>query len=106
MTSPPVSPSRALDALDQVADRAYATLGPCNGRLARAVAIVRSGAVSLLPSGDVEVQSQSSDELTYTVNGSCPFPDAQHRAPEGHCKHLLAAWLVRRVHSAQPQAPT
>jgi hypothetical protein len=101
---PHVSPSPALDTLDQVADRAYATLGPCNGRLARAVAIVRSGAVTLLPSGYVEVQSQSTDELTYTVNGSCPCPDAQHRAPNGHCKHLLAAWLVRRVHHTTPKA--
>src|SRR5262245_1469650 len=57
---PPVS-SGALDPLDQVADRAYAALGPCNGRLARAVAMVRSGAVTLLPSGYVEVQSQSTD---------------------------------------------
>jgi hypothetical protein len=66
--------------------------------------MVRSGAVTLLPSGDVEVQSQSRDELTYTVHGSCPCPDAQHRAPNDHCTHLLAAWLVRRVHSALPPA--
>jgi hypothetical protein len=98
-------PSAAPELLDQVADRAYAALGPCNGRLARAVAMVRSGAVTLLPTGYVEVQSQSRDELTYTVNGSCPCPDAQHRAPNGHCKHLLAAWLVRRVHNVQPQTP-
>jgi hypothetical protein len=103
---PHFPPSSALDTLDQVADRAYAALGPCDGRLARAVAIVRSGAVTLLPTGDVEVQSQTTDELTYTVNGSCPCPDATHRAPNGHCKHLLAAWLVRRVHNALPQAPT
>jgi len=69
-------PSVAPELLDQVADRAYAVLGPCNGRLVRAVAMVRSGAVNLLPTGYVEVQSQSTDELTYTVNGSCP--DAQH----------------------------
>jgi len=100
----PHAASGALAPLDQVADRAYAALGPCQGRLARAVAIVRSGAVTLLPSGYVEVQSQSADELTYTVNGSCPCPDAQHRAPTGHCKHLLAAWLVRRVHHTTPKA--
>ena len=99
-------PSGALDTLDQVADRSYAALGPCDGRIARAVAIVRSGAVTLLPSGYVEVQSQSRGELSYTVHGACPCPDAQHRAPHGHCKHLLAAWLVRRVHNALPQAPT
>ena len=95
-------PSGALDTLDQVADRSYAALGSCDGRLARAVAIVRSGAVTLLPSGYVEVQSQSRGELSYTVHGACPCPDAQHRAPHGHCKHLLAAWLVRRVHNALP----
>src|SRR5262245_38876604 len=87
--------SAALDVLDQVADRAYAALGPCHGRLAKAVALARSGGALLLPTGYVEVQSQSTDERTYTVNGSCPCPDAAYRAPEGRCKHLLAAWLVR-----------
>jgi len=98
------TPAGALDNLDQVADRAYAALGPCHGRLAKAVALARSGAVTLLPSGYVEVQSQSTDDRTYTVNGSCPCPDAAYQAPEGRCKHLLAAWLVRRAHSAQSQA--
>jgi hypothetical protein len=67
--------------------------------------MVRSGAATLLPTGYVEVKSQTADDLTYTVNGSCPCPDAQHRAPSGHCKHLLAAWLVRRVHGVTPPAP-
>ena len=92
--------SPALDLLDAVADRAYAILGPCNGCLARAAALARSGAVNLLPFGRVEVRSQAPPEHTYTVNGSCSCPDA-HRAPNGHCKHLLAAWIVRRVHSLE-----
>jgi hypothetical protein len=82
----PLSPASALDTLDRVADRAYVALGSCNGRLARAVAIVRSGALTFLPSWYVEAKSQSRDELPYTVNGSCP--DAQHRTPNGHCKHV------------------
>jgi hypothetical protein len=92
--------SPALDLLDQVADRAYAVLGPCGGRLARAAAIARSGAATLLPSGLVEVHSQTNPHRTYAVNGSCPCPDAQ-RVPNGYCKHLLAAWLVRRVRSLE-----
>lgn len=88
--------------MGQVADRAYTALGPCNGRLARAVAIVRSGATTLLPSGDVEVKSQSRDDLPYTVNGTCHCPDANY-GPGGHCKHLLAAWLVRPLHNTMSQ---
>jgi hypothetical protein len=93
----PVSP--AEDLLDQTADRAYMVIGPCGGRLARAAAIVRSGGATLLPSGSVLVSSQAHADRVYTVNGSCPCPDAQH-TPEGRCKHLLASWLVRRVYQA------
>jgi hypothetical protein len=83
--------------LDQVADAAYLKLGPLDGRLAKAVALVRNGDVRLLPQGYAEVRSQSQPTHSYSVNGSCTCEDAKHGAPEGKCKHLVAAWIARKV---------
>jgi hypothetical protein len=95
--------SQAPDLLDQVADRAYTTLGACGGRLAKAAALVRAGAATLLPDGTyVQVYSQSRPRVAYTINGSCSCEDATHSALDGRCKHMLAAWLVRRMQQVTP----
>jgi hypothetical protein len=71
--------SPSPDLLDQVADKAYTHLGACGGRLAKAAALVRSGAATLLPDGThVQVFSQSRPGVAYTVNGSCSCEDANH----------------------------
>ena len=98
------------DNFDRVADKAYAALGACDGRFAKAVALARSGAVRLLPDGQACVQSQEEEGQGYTVNGACPCPDAQYRADNGHCKHVIAVWIMRRLAQAsqalpQPGAP-
>jgi hypothetical protein len=94
------------EAFDAVSDRAYAALGACDGRFAKAVALARSGAVRLLPDGQACVQSQEEDGQGYTVNGSCPCPDAQCRADNGHCKHVIASWLVRKMAQAMQAGPS
>jgi hypothetical protein len=102
-SSVPSHASQVPDLLDQVADRAYTTLGACGGRLAKAAALVRSGAAALLPDGThVQVCSQSRPGAVYTVNGSCSCEDATQGTPDGRCKHVLAAWLVRRLQQVAP----
>jgi hypothetical protein len=88
-------------ALDALADRAYGALGVCDGRLAKAVALVRAGAVTVIGPQHALVQSQTDPKIMYHVNGACECEDAR-RAPEGRCKHKLAAALAHRL--VQPPA--
>ena len=48
--------------VDQVADKAYLALGACDGRLAKAVALVRNGDVRLLDVTDPSVPVARADE--------------------------------------------
>jgi hypothetical protein len=105
VTTPPqilqlASPARTAwrAAVATVAEKATQTLPQCNGRVEKAVQIVLAGDVELLPDGKAKVASQSNGATQYfVVNGHCPCQDAQHRAPEGRCKHLLAAWIHKRA---------
>ncbi len=65
--------------------------------MARAIALVESGAVFLDEDG-VHGQILSSDgETWYTCNGGCTCKDAQYGAPDGLCQHRLAVGLYRRA---------
>jgi hypothetical protein len=54
------------------------------------------------PNGLVSVSSQSCPGKHYRVCKVCQCPDAS-RAPQGHCKHLLAVMLQRRATTVAAQ---
>src|SRR5688500_11000807 len=79
-------------AVSTVAIRAHEALPATHGRIFAAVKIVLAGDCELLPDGKAKVGSQSDGATEYyVVNGHCDCPDAQHKAPDGWCKHRLAA---------------
>ena len=105
----PTRPDRALSttassstrqrwraAVVAVAETIQATLPPCNGRLERAVALALEGHVDLHAGGVAMVVSQHEPTTRYTVNGQCNCPDAS-TAPQGWCKHRLAAQIARQA---------
>ena len=61
--------------LEALAQKAHAALPLANGRIEKAVAIVRSGGVTLQQDGHAVVQSQSRPQTSYSVNGTCGCPD-------------------------------
>jgi hypothetical protein len=92
-------------ALDVLGDKLYLAVGSCDGRLAKAVALVRSSAVIIIGPQHALVQSQSSPMRTYHVNGRCECENAKH-TPEGRCKHKLAAALAHRLVQPAATVPT
>lgn len=75
-------------AVDQIAARAKATLPESSGRIDRAVQLVLSGDVELLPDGHARVASQCQGTTVYHLaNGSCDCRDYEH-APAHWCKHV------------------
>jgi hypothetical protein len=92
-------------ALDILGDKLYMAVGACDGRLAKAVALVRAGAVTVVGPQYALVQSQRNPIHTYHVNGRCECEDAKH-TPEGRCKHKLAAALAHRLVQPGATVPT
>src|SRR6266436_3601298 len=87
------------EAVDEIAERAKATLPECNGRVDSAVKIVLAGDVELLTDGKAKVASQSNGTTVYhIVNGECSCKDFS-KAPSGWCKHRIAAGLHKRAHA-------
>jgi hypothetical protein len=83
-------------AVDTVAQSAREALPACAGRIAEAVKLVLMGDVQLTPDGAAEVGSQTEPAQIYPVHGKqCPCQDYQ--APDGFCKHVLAARLYIRA---------
>ncbi len=81
-----------------VAERAKTALPQSNGRVDKAVQIVLNGDVEPIADGQFNVASQSDATMTYRiVSGTCSCPDAQHRAPDGACKHIISTWLYRKA---------
>jgi len=76
------------EAVNEIADKAKATLPECNGRVDSAVKIVLAGDVELLPDGKAQVTSQSNGQTVYhVVNGECTCKDYP-KAPSQWCKHV------------------
>src|SRR5712691_3777796 len=91
------------EAVAEVAEKAKATLPECNGRVDSAVKIVLAGDVELLPDGKAKVASQSNGTAEYfVVNGTCECRDFP-KAPQGFCKHRIAAGIAKRA-AAQVRA--
>jgi len=87
---------RALVA--DVAARAKARLPEAvNGRLEGAVKLVLAHDVTVLDDGSIEVGSCSDPLKTYRLEGTpCTCQDFP-RAPEGWCRHRIAAGIAKRV---------
>ena len=80
--------------LAYVADQYRATYRDEHARIARAVALVEAGNVTLLPDGTATVRSQKG-QATYTVaEGRCNCFDLTAKVA---CKHALARTLARKV---------
>ena len=63
------------EAIQEIAEKAKATLPECNGRLDRAVAIVLNHDVELLEDGKAKVASQSNGTVVYIfcLQKTCSF---------------------------------
>src|SRR5436309_8017551 len=99
MSTSTLSPDRTVwrEAVQDIAEKAKATLPECNGRVDKAVALVLAGDVELLADGKAKVASQSNGTTVYRiVNGECDCRDFPH-APSGWCKHRIAAGIQKRA---------
>jgi hypothetical protein len=84
-------------ALLQAETQARSTLAPgLHERLSAAVALVSEGRVFQATDGTWQVDSSSTEGLTYSVNGSCSCEDHHYNKP-AYCKHQLAMFLSRRA---------
>ena len=84
-------------ALALVAQKATEKLPACNGRVAKALALVLAGDVTLQADGTATVSSQCDPAKQYRVeHGVCECIDFAH-APHGFCKHRLSVGLYRRA---------
>jgi hypothetical protein len=104
-TTPERTHYRALVA--EIAAKAQAKLPECNGRVAKAVALVLQGDVEgLNDDGSWRVGSCTDPLTTHRVSGtSCSCDDSQYgRAPRGLCKHVLAVMIQMRVQELLPPA--
>jgi hypothetical protein len=85
------------DAVEQIGAKARQTLPECASRVERAVWMVLSGDVELLPGGNARVRSQSNGTTKYyLVNGECSCKDYA-KAPSHWCKHRIAYGIARRA---------
>src|SRR5262245_54958493 len=92
------------EAVAAIAAKAKAALPETsNGRLEKAVAIVLTGDVELLPDGKAKVASQSNDTTQYVVcNGTCECGDFA-RVEGGWCPHRTAAAIHKRASALAKQ---
>src|SRR5262245_11009498 len=75
-----------------------------NGRVESAVRLVLAHDVHFLDNGTVEVGSASEPLKVHVLSGAgCDCADYP-RAPEGWCKHRIAAGIAKRVGELLPQA--
>jgi len=92
----------------QVAEKARAILpAAVNGRLEGAVKLVLAGDVALQDDGSIQVGSCTDPTRTYRLVGTtCECKDfADGKAPQGWCRHRIAAGLHKRVRELLTQSP-
>jgi hypothetical protein len=73
-----------------------------HSRLAKALAIVEAGGVTIHPNGIASVTSQGCPGKHYVVAKVCQCPDVT-KAPSAMCKHLLGVMLQRRATAVAAQ---
>ena len=83
-------------AIAQATEAARKRFPHSNDRIERAYALVTEGKVVLHPATKTATVTSSDGSKAYTVNGHCDCPDAP-KAPEGACKHKLAALILRKA---------
>ncbi len=84
------------EAVQEIAERAKATLPECNGRVDAAVKIVLAGDVEVLDDNTAKIASQSNGQVVYhVVNSECSCKDYA-KAPSNWCKHRLCRETARR----------
>jgi hypothetical protein len=77
-----------------------------NGRVESAVKLVLQGDVLFLDDGTIQVGSSDPTRYYRLVGPTCTCTDfTQERAPEGWCKHRIAAGIQKRIQDLLPQAP-
>jgi hypothetical protein len=100
MTTSTLTPRQSFrDTLAQVAEQARAILPTqVNGRIESAVTLVLQGDVLFCADGTVEVGSSDPTRYYRLVGPTCTCTDyTSGKAPEGACKHRIAANLQRSV---------
>jgi hypothetical protein len=76
-----------------------------NGRVESAVKLVLQGDVLFCEDGTVQVGSSDPTRYYRLVGPTCTCTDfTQDRAPEGWCKHRIAAGIQKRVQDLLPQS--
>jgi len=91
----------------QVAEKARAILPTqVNGRLEGAVKLVLAGDVEPQADGSIQVGSCTDPTRYYRLAGqACTCTDfVQGKAPEGWCRHRIAAGIAKRVRELLPPA--
>src|SRR5262245_14703728 len=83
------------EVVSNIAEKASITLPSCESRIQKAVQIVLNNDVELVDNHLAKVHSQTSANITYTVNGTCGCKDFT-RAPSNWCKHRLAYGIYKR----------
>lgn len=77
-----------------------------NGRIESAARLVVSGDVEPLEDGTIKVNGSDPTRWYHLVGTACTCTDfVQGKAPEGWCKHRIAAGIHKRVHEMLPPAP-
>ena len=102
-----MAPLTFSQALLQAEAQARSTLAPeLHERLSAAVALVTDGRVFQATDGTWQVDSSSTQGLTYSPNGTCHCDDVRYNhPPKGLCKHRLAMFLSRRTMQLLHQPP-
>ena len=90
-----------------VAEKAKARLPQAvNGRIESAARLVINGDVEPLDDGSIKVGGSDPTRWYHLVGLTCTCTDfTQGKAPEGWCKHRIAAGIHKRVGEVLPQAP-
>ena len=97
--SPSTDCQQVREMVAKVAERAKAILpAAVNGRLESAVKLVLQNDVIFLDDGTVQVGSSDPTRYYRLVGATCTCTDfEQGKAPEGWCKHRIAAGIHKRV---------
>jgi hypothetical protein len=96
---------RFREMVAQVAEKAKAKLPEqVNGRIESAARLVVNGDVEPLDDGSIKVGGSDPTRWYHLVGPTCTCTDfAQGKAPDGWCKHRIAAGIAKRVQELLPQ---
>jgi hypothetical protein len=104
--APPTDRQQYRELVAQVAEKAKARLPQAvNGRIEGAVKLVLMGDVMPQDDGSIQVGSCTDPTKVYTLSGqACTCKDfTDGKAPEGWCRHRIAAGIAKRVGELLPQ---